>query len=314
MDSLKNSPLPFSTNFVDRIDVTIPDLPNLSDESFLYRSYGKNLDLKTLTLDGRKVSYVEGGRINRTEDAPSLFFVHGNSLSARIFEEQLVEFSKTHHVLAINLPGAEDSERLEKEDYELLQQTDLCLKFLEKLGVESFIGIGFSSGASVLLQGTPYFGERLKGLVNIDQPLLLKPFTMEGVKPNDRLGLFFQEELTEEEVEEIAALCFSKEFEDKGATLSAMKGCDGAGRSALFNSIGSGKYNDERELLKTHQNTPYLLVTGEDSQITDFETMKSWAALSDKGSFLALPGGHASHVEYPELFNEGLRRFLDLLQ
>lgn len=52
-------------------------------------------------FDGVKVAYLEAGN----PEAPALVFVHGWSSDASFWRLQVPDFSRSHHVIVVDLPG-----------------------------------------------------------------------------------------------------------------------------------------------------------------------------------------------------------------
>jgi non-heme chloroperoxidase len=119
------------------------------------------------TLDvgnGLRLYYEERGR------GPVLLCVHGMWGTSRFFRKQLEGLSERFRVIALDLRGHGRSS-MTLEDQTVPSYARDLQAFIQRLGLQEFVGIGWSMGAFVWWDYFLQFGVGgLRGLVDIDQP------------------------------------------------------------------------------------------------------------------------------------------------
>jgi len=113
---------------------------------------------------GVQLYYEECGR------GPVLLFVHGMWASCRFFRPQMEGLKSRYRVIALDLRGHGRSSMTLADQTVPTYARDLRA-FVERLGLQEFVGIGWSMGAFVWWDYTLQFGPcGLRGFVNIEQP------------------------------------------------------------------------------------------------------------------------------------------------
>jgi pimeloyl-ACP methyl ester carboxylesterase len=102
-----------------------------------------------LQIDGLCLSYLEQG--TPVQGAPSTILLHGLMGCADTFQPLLDRLDPTHHVIALDLPGAGQSERRDDLDASLLTTAELVARFTQQLGLRKPIVLGHSHGAAVAM-------------------------------------------------------------------------------------------------------------------------------------------------------------------
>ncbi len=124
-------------------------------------------NVTTGTIDignGVALYFEENGR------GDPILFVHGLWASSRFFSRQLADFGRDHRALAVDLRGHGRSTMTLSEQTVPTYARDLEA-FMDRLGLEQVIGVGWSMGAFVWWDHFKQFGPgRLRGLVVVDQP------------------------------------------------------------------------------------------------------------------------------------------------
>jgi non-heme chloroperoxidase len=114
--------------------------------------------------DGVELYYEEQG------SGPVLLFVHGVWGSSRFFRAQLESLSKRYRAIAVDLRGHGRSSMTPANQTIPTYARDLQ-RFIDRLGIEQFVAIGWSMGAFVWWDYYQQFGAAgARGLVVIDQP------------------------------------------------------------------------------------------------------------------------------------------------
>jgi pimeloyl-ACP methyl ester carboxylesterase len=116
-----------------------------------------------LQLDGLRLSYLEQG--TAVEDQPTLVLLHGLMGCAETFVPLMEELGAGQHVIALDLPGAGQSERREDIDARLLPTAELVASFLKMLNVTRPVLLGHSHGGAVALSVAARYREMVRSLV-----------------------------------------------------------------------------------------------------------------------------------------------------
>lgn len=120
-------------------------------------------------LDGLRVAYKVAGR-----GEPTIVFVHGWTCDMTTWSKQFPYFSKTHRVIAVDLPGHGASDKPE-----IAYSMDLFARavdaVLKDAGVSRAVLVGHSMGTPVVRQFYRLFPGKTVALVAVDGPL--KPYS-----------------------------------------------------------------------------------------------------------------------------------------
>ena len=114
-------------------------------------------------IDGLRLSYLEQGRA--AKDFPSLVLLHGLMGCADTFVPLMQELRADLHVVALDLPGAGQSERREDIDASLFITAKLVGRVLIALNLHKPIAIGHSHGGAVAMSLAAHRRDGLRSLV-----------------------------------------------------------------------------------------------------------------------------------------------------
>lgn len=103
-----------------------------------------------LEVDGLRLSFLERGTAVAGE--PSLVLLHGLMGCAETFRALVQELPEAQHVVALDLPGAGESERRGGHAADLASMASVTLRALEVLGIERPVLLGHSHGGTVAMQ------------------------------------------------------------------------------------------------------------------------------------------------------------------
>lgn len=116
------------------------------------------------TRDGVRLHYLEAGV------GPHMLLVPGWSQTAAQWGKQIEDFSRTHHVVALDLRGHGDSDT-PAHGYRIARLAADVHEALSILDLDEVVVIAHSMGCSVMWSYWDLFGaERLSSLVLVDQP------------------------------------------------------------------------------------------------------------------------------------------------
>ncbi len=112
-------------------------------------------------VDGVRLRYLDVG------EGPPIVLVHGYASSLDAWRGVVPELAKKHRVLALDLKGFGYSARPEG-DYSPRAQAELVMRLATSRGVDKFVLVGHSYGASVVLQATLANPERVTKIALYD--------------------------------------------------------------------------------------------------------------------------------------------------
>jgi pimeloyl-ACP methyl ester carboxylesterase len=120
------------------------------------------IERRHLELDGLGLSYLEQGMA--VEGQPTLVLLHGLMGCAETFVPFMEELPGMH-LIALDLPGAGQSERREDIDARLLTTAELVARFLKVVGLVKPVVLGHSHGGAVALSVAARYREAVRSLV-----------------------------------------------------------------------------------------------------------------------------------------------------
>jgi len=118
-----------------------------------------------LQLDGLRLSYLERGKA--VEAQPSLVLLHGLMGCADTFVPLMEELRPDLHVIALDLPGAGQSERRHDIDASLAATAEQVGRILSELHLHRPIVLGHSHGGAVAMSLAAHHRESVGSLVLI---------------------------------------------------------------------------------------------------------------------------------------------------
>jgi len=121
------------------------------------------MERRQIKIDGLSLSYLEKGMA--AKDQPSLVLLHGLMGCADTFVPLMQELRPDLHVIALDLPGAGNSERREDIDASLYITAKLVGHFITALNLERPIVIGHSHGGAVAMSLAAHRRDGLRSLV-----------------------------------------------------------------------------------------------------------------------------------------------------
>ena len=116
-----------------------------------------------ITSDGATLSYVDAG------EGQPLLMIPGWSQTAEQFKYQIEELSKQYRVIALDMRGHGESEKVEY-GYRISRLSKDVHEVINQLGLENVVLLGHSMGCSVIWSYWDLFGaQNLSKLILVDQ-------------------------------------------------------------------------------------------------------------------------------------------------
>lgn len=118
-------------------------------------------DLAT-SSDGVQIAFTHQGK-----GKPAIIFVHGWTNPKEIWDDQVAYFSQKYKAVAIDLAGSGESGS-NRSDWTIPAFADDVVSVVEELNLKSVVLVGFSMGASVVVDAATKLKEQTKGVVIVD--------------------------------------------------------------------------------------------------------------------------------------------------
>jgi pimeloyl-ACP methyl ester carboxylesterase len=132
--------------------------------------------------DGVPIHYSVQGKGD-----PALVFIHCWACNRHFWDNQVAEFSKTHRVVTIDLPGHGESGK-ERKSYSVESYGDDVKTVVTKLNLKRVVLVGSSMGGPIALEATRRMPDRVVAIVPVD--------TLQNVEqkvPQEQLDAVFQQ-------------------------------------------------------------------------------------------------------------------------
>jgi pimeloyl-ACP methyl ester carboxylesterase len=262
-----------------------------------------------LTIDGQTVAYTATG------DGPAILFIHGNSSSRHTFQPQLEsELSRSHRLVALDLPGFGDSQPVADPDVVLGIQGygQIVVKVVDALMLHQAVLVGWSLGGHVALEAVGDLPECRGVLIYGAPPLAFPPDMARAFLPNPAMGAAFNPQLSEEEMQGFVDAFFIPGYEAGDSRfMDDIRRADGRARAAIAAGIRPGGYRDEVAVV-ANLRVPLAILHGAQEQLINgayFESVVMPTLWRGAVQVIA-DAGHAPHWETPQVFNQLLADFV----
>ncbi len=289
-----------------------PDPYGNPDPEWLRVEWSKHLG--TVDARGARVNYVELGE----PEAPPLVLVHGLAGCWQNWLETIPQLSRTHRVLALDLPGSGHSP-MPPWEISIPAYAELLRDFCDELGVSSAAVAGNSMGGLIAAEAAGGEPGRVTKLALVaaagishaelrPEPAALAGRLALGIGP---LAVRLQERaLRRPRLRQVA---FGSVFHDPGALRRELlfeHYTNGSGRPGFLSSlVAVAGYEFTERLEKL--DTPALVVWGRDDRVVPAADAVGYgSALRNSQTVILDRTGHVPQLERPVRFNRLLETFL----
>jgi pimeloyl-ACP methyl ester carboxylesterase len=259
--------------------------------------------------------------------SPTIFLIHGNSSSARIFTYIFSSpLALTHRVLAFDLPGHGDSTNAPDphKSYTQSGYAEAAIDIFQQMDVKDVIVLGWSLGGHIGIEildklsnpdhPASKLGIRMRGLMIVGTPPSLGVEEVKaGFTWNDEPSAS-KDQLTEAEIDGMADAACGSAF--GGIPQPWMRAnvlrADGRARKRMFEAYKGREGCDQRAVMGKDLGTLVAVVNGAQEQFVDLDYIdgvefgRLW-----EGKCHRIPGyGHTPFYEGWETFRPFLERFV----
>lgn len=235
---------------------------------------------------------------------------HGNSMASWLFEKQLESsLGETHQLVAPDLPGHGDSP-WDPERYTLAAMAEAILGVVKGLELERPVLVGHSLGGHLMTRVAASLGS-IRGLFVLGTPLLASAASVpEAFLPHPALGLFFQAELSDDDVAALTGLLVPDGGADAKRVERALRQSDPQVRACIGASL-QGDLPDE-VALAAGLDAPVAVVHSANDPLVNLAYLEqlSLPNLWRRAVQIIDGGGHVPQLTSPQAFNALLGEFL----
>jgi pimeloyl-ACP methyl ester carboxylesterase len=258
---------------------------------------------KTILFKNGKVNFSDTGK-GRT-----VVLLHGFLGSHKIWENTILNLSKSYRVIAIDLPGHGVTECFGYiHTMELMAKTVKAV--MDKLRLKKYVIIGHSMGGYIGLAFADIFPDNLKGLCLFHSSAYADTFekkhdrtrSIKVVKANHKI-------YTTEVIKNLFASRNSKYLKTEIAF--AQKIASSVSKQSIIASLEGMKDRPNRELVLRLVSYPVMMIVGELDNVLPYQQLLEQAELIKQKHVLYLEfDGHMGFLENPNMCNKHIRKFL----
>lgn len=245
----------------------------------------------------------------------TLIMVHGNSMDKESFKLQAdSDLKQRFKIISVDFPGHGDTRTngSKQELYSIPGFTEFLVRFTEQLDTENCVIVGHSLGGHIAVEAAAKI-PNLKGLFIFGTPpLTFRSAEHPPFNPVETAGLLFQETLTEDEAEQLAATLWHPDSSPPEDFKKSISATDPLFRSAMGRSVTDGEFQDEIEQIEQLPFPTAIVLGSEDTIINSQYIRKMVSENIWRGEVQIISGaGHSPQLEKPEKFNGLLHDYLN---
>lgn len=262
---------------------------------------------KFISINGRKISYVEEGPVT----AKPVIFIHGFPFSKAMWATQVASLKDTARALAYDVRGHGHSESGEATFSMDLFGEDL-LAFMDALELDKAVVCGLSMGGYIALNAIQKQPHRFAGLMLIDTQCGAD--TLEGKEKRMKTIAFIQKNGLEVYAEEsLKNLFASASFQAHPKEVNFI-------RTTILNTPAEVICRTLQALADRRESCTYLpkikipvcIVVGSEDKITPPQAAQKMAdAIIGSNLKVIDKAGHLTNLEAPDEFNKVMLEFLN---
>lgn len=240
-----------------------------------------------------------------------LLLIHGNSMSARVFDELLDgPLGRSYQFVAVDLPGHGESENAGFPDrvYTLPGYAEAMLDVMFALDIPQAAVFGWSLGGHIALEMMARSQHVSGAFVLGTPPVTPGPNALEGFNLTEKSMLYMTERLDEASQKMLAEM--STGPSTPSFVYADVARTDGRARKIVVEGMLAGLGEDPTPLFEDARRPIAVVVGGQDESMsaTFMQSVRGPALWG--GDVKVIPGaGHAAFLDQPALFNSLLLQF-----
>lgn len=279
-------------------------------------------DVKTIQAEDVNLTYME--RIGSTKNAETILLLHGFSANKDNWIRFTKALDKKYHVLAVDLAGHGDSEKLLTTDYDLFKQADRLNALMTELGIEQFHIAGNSMGGAISAIFSLKHPEKIKSLTLIDaagidgkNPSEYYLALAEGKNPliaTDEASFDFRMDFTMSQPPLLPWPLYSA-FLRKTLARAEINEKIFSDMLATKNGLAETNFQQSIETTIAKGNIPTLIMWGKEDRVLDVSAAAAFKDLIPTAKVHIFEGvGHLPMVEIPNESADIYQQFLSTIE
>lgn len=267
------------------------------------------MEKKFVTADSLNIACY----ITHPEKENTIFLIHGNSSSSRVWRKQVeIPLLADFRLITIDLPSHGNSDELPADaDFSLVALGNIMKKVIDELISNSpYIICGSSLGTNIVVEMLAH-GVSPRGLLLAGPCIVGAGFGLDKMilKGADVTAVFTENVPRELVIKYAKETSISNNEKDTELFLEDYHAVTGNFRSSLYGTIASGSYNDQIEILK-NKNCPVCIVFGKDEKVVNTHYLDGVPINVWNNKIYKIPGAsHLVNIDAPQAFNKLVAEF-----
>ncbi|MBX2894595.1 MAG: alpha/beta fold hydrolase [Cyclobacteriaceae bacterium] len=268
------------------------------------------MNRKFIKVQGIRLSYLD----NEADSANIIFFIHGNSGSARYWHKQYEDESlQGYRLIAFDLPahGESDAAPNPAEDYSLIGLGRIMANAVSTIAPagSSYVLAGLSLGTNIIAEMLAYKEISPKGIVLISSCITGDELTIDKIfKTEIDLSFLFTDQSDESRVE-AGYTSIINDPAERQQCINEYYQVKSPFRSSLGISVAQNKFSDEIKLISGF-NGCLLIVFGKNEQAVNIDYLDEAKLIVWNKEIVKISGNHFVNIDNPSEFNSLLRGYL----
>jgi len=250
------------------------------------------------SLDGARIHYVNYGK-----GSEALILIHGWTMNADNWRDQIADFTRRNRVIAIDLPGHGQSDK-PQVTYSMNFFSRAVEAVMRDARVKRAVLVGHSMGTPIARQFYRKYPDKTIGIVIVDGPL--RPFGDKAMM--DQMIAGFRRP----EYQQAVAKMFSSMFGPGLSTEAQGRIQAAAGRTPQYVLVSAMEGMADASIWGEDKIKVPVLAIMANNPFFGADIEQRYRAIAPNMDFLLWDGvGHFIMIEKPKEFNEAVLAFLD---
>jgi pimeloyl-ACP methyl ester carboxylesterase len=264
---------------------------------------------KYIKVEGLRLSYLD----NEADCKQIVFFIHGNSGSARYWHRQFEDKSLQHYrLIAFDLPahGESDAAPNPTVDYSLLGLGRIMANAVSTIAPagSSYVLAGLSLGTNIIAEMLAHQQISPTGIALVSSCITGSAYTLDKIfKTRIDLSFLFMDEADKSKVES-GYTSIIKDPTERQSCINEYYQVKTPFRSALGNSVAQNKFSDEVELIRSF-NGSLLQIFGKDELAVNPDYLDEAKLSVWENKVFKIKGNHFVNIDNPTAFNTLLVKY-----
>ncbi len=247
----------------------------------------------------------------------TIVFIHGNSFSLEIFQNQFSDpLFDNYSLIAMDLPGHGKSPAPKKKEevYSVTGLANVLGDFINDVVKNPVVLVGYSMSGNLVIEIAPKLNNVLGIFFNGTPPLSSTADIPRGYFPDNNLAeVFLEDNLDDEKLNVFCRCCTNENYKYDALIKGMISRTDKNFRSMLGASVMHEKIGDEVKILKELK-IPLAILHGEEDVVLvnpDYLKSLNIPTLWRNEIKIIKTAPHLAHLVYSMQFNKLLKEFME---